>query len=382
MKTYLTPLIVITLVSLIFFSCKKNETSQKTESDNRITQITFSKESDVALNYFAIKTQPNGIDKITIDTGDGNFVKITNFESDDNEYYEIIGLQRKGKTIRLKGNITGLEIGRDYEYNNVVTAIDVSQLTQLTHLMVDHNNITEINLRNNKELKFLDIGRNKLIELDVSQNTKLQYLSCRSNNLTKVDFTQNLQLQDLDCSGNLSLNSVKFGDNANLKRLECERTQLSGLDISSLANLEEINLWRCKITNIDLSKLTKLKRLNISDNEFSALDLSNNVQLVSIQINKNKISTLLLPASLPSVTSVNCDENQLKGTQVNNLINSLPAAVAGRLFRIVVINTTSFAKDGNVFTLAQVNALRQKNWQVFDSKGETMPSKWIAYQGS
>ncbi len=113
-------------------------------------------------------------------------------------------------------------------------------------------NLTALDVSNNTQLTILDCSRNNLSSLDVSQNTQLTNLYCFFNQLTALDVTKNTALTELSCSSN----------------------QLSSLDLSKNTELLILNCKDNKLTSLDISKNTKLKTLYCLGNNFStqALD--------------------------------------------------------------------------------------------------------------
>jgi len=66
-----------------------------------------------------------------------------------------------------------------------LTALDLSNNTQLTELFCSKNNLISLDVSNNTKLLGLNCSDNKLSRLDISsKNTKLQLLFCYGNNLT------------------------------------------------------------------------------------------------------------------------------------------------------------------------------------------------------
>ncbi|MBX9745022.1 MAG: hypothetical protein K2X08_07440 [Chlamydiales bacterium] len=84
-----------------------------------------------------------------------------------------------------------------------LTHIDLSQNTQLHHLLLSNNRFAAIDLSQNTQLLFLHLSNNQLAALDLSQNTQLQYVYLSGNELAaSPDVSQNTQLRGLYLSNN------------------------------------------------------------------------------------------------------------------------------------------------------------------------------------
>ena len=104
-----------------------------------------------------------------------------------------------GTTMTVYGDLTGFSCPNN---GTNLTAIDLSQNTQLTKLICPNNRLTSLDVSKNTRLEKLDCYRNNLGSLDVSKNTQLTYLNCFSNLLSSLDVSQNTQLTDLYCYDN------------------------------------------------------------------------------------------------------------------------------------------------------------------------------------
>ncbi|RRD55749.1 leucine-rich repeat domain-containing protein, partial [Tannerella forsythia] len=127
-------------------------------------------------------------------------------------------------------------------------------------------------------------NRAELTALDVSQNTQLEELYCQNNRLPALDVSQNTQLKGLGCSDN----------------------QLPALDVSACTRLEELDCGGNDLTALDVSACTQLKMLWCFENRLTALDVSACAQLEKLYCAKNNFSTAALNrlyCSLPDRTS-------------------------------------------------------------------------------
>ena len=87
-------------------------------------------------------------------------------------------------------------------YGNLLTELDLSKNTALTHLDCCKNQLMELNISNNTVLKQLKCYDNLLTELDLHKNTALGQLLCLNNLLTELDLHNNTELVQINCSNN------------------------------------------------------------------------------------------------------------------------------------------------------------------------------------
>ena len=83
--------------------------------------------------------------------------------------------------------------------NNMISAIDVSELTALENLSVAHNKLTKINVAANTELQSLTIAYNDIEKLNLSNNSKLKSLNVSKTKLTKLDVSRMASMRSLYC---------------------------------------------------------------------------------------------------------------------------------------------------------------------------------------
>ncbi len=80
---------------------------------------------------------------------------------------------------------------------NQLTAINVSALTGLVELHLDGNRIGTIDLSNNAALTHLNLKNNQISAIDLSHNAALTYLNLTENPLTVLDLSHNPHITDL-----------------------------------------------------------------------------------------------------------------------------------------------------------------------------------------
>ena len=247
-------------------------------------------------------------------------------------------------------------------FNNL-TSLDVSNNIKLKRLDCDHNELTSLDVSKNVALKKLECSSNDLTSMDVSKNVALETLYCAGNQLDLLDVSKNVALEYLNCHFN-NLTSLDVSNNIKLKRLDCDHNELTSLDVSKNVALEYLGCTGNQLTSLDVSKNVALKELDCEDNQLTSLDVSKNVALEELYCYSNQL-TSLISSPTGALVRVSCFSNQLRGAQMDALIAGLPVFFDGGFW---VIDTDD-SSEGNVCTVAQVNAARAKGWLVLDVNG-------------
>ena len=189
-------------------------------------------------------------------------------------------------------------------------------------------------------LVFMSCSSNYLTSLDVSKNTTLSLLGCAGNKLTTLDLSKNTALEVLDCSHN-QLTSLDLSKNKVMKGLDCGYNHLKTLDVSSNTALTELYCYGNEFTNLDVSKNTELRELACYDNKLTSLLVTRNKKLKSLA----------------------CYLNQIKDTDMDILIASLPQNDTDEELKFVVVS--NLASEGNVCTPQQVLVAMNRGWTPY-----------------
>ena len=131
------------------------------------------------------------------------------------------------------------------------------------------NNVTDLRVRNMNitsvkgieyfpKLQTFYCDRNQLSALDVTQNTNLTHLYCYSNRLTALDVTQNTNLTQLNCYSN-QLTALDVTQNTNLTQLHCYSNNVGELNLSVHNKLQRLRTWNCNLPILDLSACTSIR---------------------------------------------------------------------------------------------------------------------------
>ncbi len=128
------------------------------------------------------------------------------------------------------------------------------------------NRISAINISENSNLRKLDCEGNCLTQLDVTNNTNLQILFCADNRLTEIDLSGNAKLELLSCSGN-QLTELDFSNNPLMDQVYCDNNLLTELNVSNKASLHILNCYNNQLTSLDLTGCTALYQLYFYNNQ-------------------------------------------------------------------------------------------------------------------
>jgi len=200
--------------------------------------------------------------------------------------------------------------------------------------------VTAIDVSNNTQLTYLNCSHNQLSSLDVSHNTQLTVLHCHNNTLNSLDVSGCTQLTVLHCHNN-TLSSLNVSHNTQLKTLYCSSNTLSSLDVSKNTQLKELTCYSNQLTSLDVSKNTQLKKLYCHSNQLTSLDVSKNTKLTTLYCHGNNFSTQALDA-------IYC---------------ALPVRSASDNAKIVPVESASAPNHATVLATNKTNATA-KNWKV------------------
>ena len=186
--------------------------------------------------------------------------------------------------------------------NSLVTGVNVSTLTALTHLDLNACGLTALDVDSNVELEYFDCSSNKLTALNVNNNVALTMFDCSDNQLSTIRVVNNTALDKLDVSKNNLLN-VNVRSNTVLKTLNVsDNAGITALALGYNTVLETLEASNTALTDIDLSNNLEIANLNLAGcRSMHILDVSKNVGLVALTINGCPINSLKTIKSLPII---------------------------------------------------------------------------------
>lgn len=165
-------------------------------------------------------------------------------------------------------------------------------------------------------LKELQCERNQLTSLNLSGLSNLVRLSCGDNKLTSLNFSGLTSLTHLVCFAN-QLTSLNFDGLTGLEYLDCGANPLTSLDVSQLTSLKTLNCYSNQLTTLDVSKLTNLTKLECYDNQLSALDITPLAGLTYLICGYQKRGNLKLVLTLTSAQKTKWESTWLDSSYYN-----------------------------------------------------------------
>ncbi|MDR2009981.1 MAG: T9SS type A sorting domain-containing protein [Bacteroidales bacterium] len=180
--------------------------------------------------------------------------------------------------------------------HNLLTSLTLTNLSSLGNLSCDDNKLTSLTLTGCSALESLDCYNNQLTSLDLSGCPNLVFLSCRDNKMTTItncshipslDCSNNLfttftgwsNLSDLTCSNN-KLTNLDLSACHSLSQLRCDNNLLTNLDLSATPFLWTLHCYKNKL---QLSNLFEVHS-KVSDRDSKWLGTQNlEPQTVSTQ---------------------------------------------------------------------------------------------------
>lgn len=207
-----------------------------------------------------------------------------------------------------------------FEHNYVDSSeytIDIrGDATALTKLVCRDNSISVLEVDENTALKILNCNKNNISNLNVQNLPGLIEIYCDTNRLTTLNFEKNPMLKILRCSDN-QLASLNITSNKSLVELVCYHNSLTELDISHNLLLEDLNFPSNNVSSLDISKHISLVNLDCSANPLHQLDVSKNIDLKILVCNFNSLTSLDVSHN-PNLEDVVCSDNQLKYLDLSN----------------------------------------------------------------
>jgi len=220
-------------------------------------------------------------------------------------------------TINVSG-VTGLSSLSfpDTSFGSCVVASGATSVDQLTTLSCDNLGINDLSgLEQLTSLTVLSINSNNLTSIDLTQNPQLQVVSLQVNQLTSVNLSNSSALRTLDLSTN-QLSFVDLSGAPLLEILALDRNQFTSINLINTPNLTSLSMIDNQLANVDLSQLPRLLSLNLGGNLLTSIDLSANTQITLLAVNSNSLTAIDL-SGMPNLVELELDENQFMGVNVN-----------------------------------------------------------------
>ena len=314
-----------------------------------------------------------------------------------------------GETVKLKIVANGdvviegvreiSQVYGDYTITNQTLTIR----GDVTELSCSHNQLSSLDLSQNSTLTELDCRSNQLTSLNVSGCTALTNLYCSDNRLTSLDVSGCTILTTLDCSSN-PLTSINLSGCQSLKSFSWFNRYLTNLDASGCTALTELTCWGNQLTSLDVSGCTALTKLDCDNNQLTSVDVSGCTALKELYCQKNQLTRLnvlgctaltklycydnqltsLDVSGCTALTELDCYGNQINGEGMTKLVNSLPDRKGMSSGTLLVVEYSSYKKDQNWCSFADIATASEKNWVVLkymSDKYVNDKSRRVSYSG-
>ena len=275
-----------------------------------------------------------------------------------------------------------------------LTSLNVTGCTNLETLLCYNTNISSLGLGdctkiykilcyNCPKLTTLSITyKSNLAILDCTSCTALTHLTCYRNNLTSLNVTECTALKQLLCYENASLASITgLSDCQAITYLDCEDCMISSLPgVETMNNLGTLLARNNKLTTLYVSNLSSLTDLRVSGNTLltrlecyysalESLDVTGCSSMTYLDCCGNNLTELLVEGCT-ALNHLEIYRNYIYGTEMTNLINSLPTRSASNKGELLALYNPN---EGNSMTAAQITIARNKYWLPKEYNG----SAWV-----
>ena len=210
-------------------------------------------------------------------------------------------------------------LAQSYGQDGVLTDEEIAGVTFVNVLA--QNIIAKGDIKSLKGIEYftamtkLNCERNELTELDLSKNTALQILQCGSNHLTELDLSKNTELTYLKCNFN-QLTALDVSYCPKLKELVCAGNRLTTLNASGCNKITTMTCYFNQLTALDVSSCCSLDTLWCYDNQLSSLDVSDCTSMTLLYCNNNQLTEIDVSKNT-KLKSFWCHDNQLTSLNVS-----------------------------------------------------------------
>ncbi|QKJ61915.1 T9SS type A sorting domain-containing protein [Flavobacterium sp. M31R6] len=168
-------------------------------------------------------------------------------------------------------------------------------------------------------LTSLNVSNSSISDLTGIQDfVALQSLDCQKNNLTSLDLSKNGNLIEVNCTTNKLTNFINTS-NLGLTHLYCSSNQLTSLDVTKYIALTNLYFSSNKITSIDVSSNNLLVKLWCNSNLLTELNITNNTSLIELNCATNQLTNLNVTKNT-ALTKLYCYYNQITSLDVTQNI--------------------------------------------------------------
>ena len=212
------------------------------------------------------------------------------------------------------GLITSLNFQANWNITTL-TSFDGGNMTGLTHLYIENNQLTSFNGSGLSSLYELNISENQLTSFNGSGLTSLTDLNLSNNPLTTFnggDMGLITELYFMDNWNISTLTSFDGGNMTGLTELNLNENQLTSFNGSGLSSLMGLYLSYNQLTSLDgLIFPSSIAALNLSSNQLTSFDGTIFPNLNHLNLQNNLLLTSFDGTGLSSLTYLNLYGNPL-----------------------------------------------------------------------
>lgn len=170
-------------------------------------------------------------------------------------------------------------------------------------------------------------------------------------NFPDANFRRWIQSQSYGSDGVLTADEI-----ASVKTMIIYDKYIASLQgIEFFTALTALECQRNQLTSLDVSKNAALTTLSAFDNQLTSLNVNGCAALTVLSCSGNRLSSLTT-FGCTSLTNLTCYSNQIKGAAMDSLVMSLPVVSSGK------INVLYYKDEANVMTTTQAAAAKAKGW--------------------
>lgn len=248
-----------------------------------------------------------------------------------------------------------------------------------SYFKIDANNNGEIETTEALQVSYLNVGESMIGSLNgISNFTGLLTLRCYNNNLTTLDVTALSNLKTLQCLAN-QLNLINVSGLINLENLSCQNNQLTTLNVTGLYNLRDLSCSNNQLTALDVFTCISLQRISCSYNQIEELYLNHLLQLSTLVADNNHLTTLCIKnGRIQSITATGLSGNpNLSYVCIDSSEIGIAGWIANHYPNCTVNTYCSFTPGGDFYTI-QGNSRYDENNNGCNSSDSVYPNLKLA----
>ena len=220
---------------------------------------------------------------------------------------------------------------------------DLSKLTNLEILYMNHNELESLDLSNIHKLKYVELSDNPINKgnLVIGDQPDLLMLEIAQTGNLDPNFKMSNypKLKVFTCWGNPGITSLDPSQCPDLIQLSLDGTSVETLDVSHNTNLQILNISDTRIKNIDLSKNIYLTEFYCkhesgsvnTDIKLTDIDVTKNVNLVRLAASGNKLTSIDVSKNT-YLQHLSLTNNNLKEINLDNNVNLYQVMIANNNF--------------------------------------------------